>query len=253
MDALYIYKYSPFDDFEIRYSLRSLAEHAPWIKKVWVFGDCPSFITNNKTVIEHIPHFPLASVLGLRVPVVNYFLLIFLASLIPEMDSEFLLMADDIVLLKYFSEKEGQKDRALKNLMITPRMAGLFAESLNRTCDTLFYKHCSTYNFETHVPQRMTKRRVLNAYCEFKDFISQDRFYGVLAPTAILNLALKNEGGKTISLEEENSRCGYWGIPPSKIEVQDKMFFNFDDAAFGNEIKKFLTQRFPEPCKYERI
>ena len=59
MDALYVFKHSVHDDFEIRYSLRSIEKYAPYIRKVWIYGDKPSFIAEDTSLIEHIrmkPH-----------------------------------------------------------------------------------------------------------------------------------------------------------------------------------------------------
>lgn len=56
MDALYLLRHSPHEDLEIRYSLRSLARHAPHIGKVWIFGDRPAFLTADTSVAERVPH-----------------------------------------------------------------------------------------------------------------------------------------------------------------------------------------------------
>jgi hypothetical protein len=42
VDALYLFRHSVYGDVEIRYSLRALAKHAPYIRKVWIFGDRPA-------------------------------------------------------------------------------------------------------------------------------------------------------------------------------------------------------------------
>jgi hypothetical protein len=43
MDALYLFRHSVNDDFEIRHSLRSIEMHAPCIRKVWVFAKTSEF------------------------------------------------------------------------------------------------------------------------------------------------------------------------------------------------------------------
>jgi hypothetical protein len=42
-------------DVEIRYSLRSLAKYAPYIRKVWIFGDRPAFLSEDTSLIRHVP------------------------------------------------------------------------------------------------------------------------------------------------------------------------------------------------------
>ena len=80
MDALYVYAHSPHADFEIRQSLRSLAENAPYIRKVWIYGDRPHFLCDDPSIVEHVPHAATAGVLGVKTPVVNFFLLMFLCN-----------------------------------------------------------------------------------------------------------------------------------------------------------------------------
>lgn len=43
MDALFFFRHGRFQDLEIRYALRGIARHAPWVRKVWVFGVGRSF------------------------------------------------------------------------------------------------------------------------------------------------------------------------------------------------------------------
>ncbi len=52
MDALYVFQHSKAGDEEIRFSLRSLARNAPFLRKVWVFGDRPAFLPHDTSRIE---------------------------------------------------------------------------------------------------------------------------------------------------------------------------------------------------------
>jgi hypothetical protein len=102
----------------------------------------------------------------------------------------------------------------------------------------------------------LTRKRVMAAYREFKDFVTEDRFFGMLGQSAILNHAHKMEKVSLTNLLEEKSRCGFWGKPPSYEEVaqqsEGKLYFNFDDPAFGEGIQKFLMERFPNRSRYEK-
>ena len=44
MDALFFFRHSEFGDRELQFALRGIARHAPWIRKVWIFGDRPAFL-----------------------------------------------------------------------------------------------------------------------------------------------------------------------------------------------------------------
>ena len=48
---------------------------------------------------------------------------------------------------------------------------------------------------------------------------------------------------------------GYHNRPAVYDDVMQqtvgKRFLNFDDAAFSPDLRRFLAERFPEPCRYE--
>jgi hypothetical protein len=256
MEALYVYRHSPHEDFEIRHSLRSLERHAPYLRKVWIYGDRPAFLTEDTSIAEHVPHEATSRVLNVKTPVVNFFLLMFLSSLIPDLSFEYLFFSDDFFLLRDFPVEEAIKDRYSEDMSQNRvRGQGIWVDGLWRTYDVLKRLGYEGYNFETHVPARLTRKRVMEAYCDFQDFITEDPWYGLKGPTCVLNHAYKREKMPLTNLLEENSRCGFWETPPAYEEVarqsEGKTFFNFDDPAFGDGIRKFLTERFPVPSKYE--
>jgi hypothetical protein len=53
----------------------------------------------------------------------------------------------------------------------------------------------------------------VKAYGEFRDFVTQDRWYGMLGITAILNHAYRHQRFDLVHLETEGSRGGFWGKP----------------------------------------
>jgi hypothetical protein len=257
MDALYLFRHSANGDFEIRHSLRSIERYAPYIRKIWIYGDKPAFISDDNALIEHVPHEATSRVLGVRTPVTNFFLLIFLSSLIPDLAFEYLFFCDDFYLLKDYPIEAARQDRYLQDLsQAANRGRGLWKDSLWRTYDLLTRLGYTGFNFETHCPSYLTRKRVMDAYCDFKDFVTEERFYGMLGLTAILNHAYKAERMSLVNVAEENSKCGYWGKPPLYEDVvaqsESKMFLNFDDSAFGESIERFLVERFALPSRYER-
>ena len=258
MDALYLFRHSANDDFELRQSLRSLEQHAPYIRKVWIYGDRPGFLSEDVSLIEHVPHETTSRISGVKNPLTNFFLLNFYASLISDLSPEYLRFSDDFYLLQPFPLEEARRVRYQQDLSrLTSRGRGLWKDSLWRTYDLLTRLGYTGYNFETHTPTYLKRRWVMAAYCDFKDFVTEDRHYGMLGLTAILNHAHRQEALSLVDLREENSRCGFWGQMPSAAEIAaqsvGKAFFNFDDAAFGESIKSFLAARFSTPCRYEKV
>src|SRR5689334_20567214 len=104
MDILYLYRHSAANGLELRYSLRSVKRYLPYIRKVWILGDRPDFLTDDTSLIEHVPHEYVARIANYRLPVRNIFLLTFLGTLIPKLAHDFLVFCDDYFLLEHVSE-----------------------------------------------------------------------------------------------------------------------------------------------------
>jgi len=116
MDALYVFHHSVHRDLEIRYSLRSIQEYAPYIRKVWIFGDRPAFLSDDPALIQHVPHSYVTRIGHFRAPVTNFFQLLFLSSLIPDLDFEYLWFCDDFFLLRPLPIEQARKVRYLEDL-----------------------------------------------------------------------------------------------------------------------------------------
>lgn len=256
-DALYIFSHSKLDDIELRYSLRSLAHSAPWVRKVWVFGDRPAWLADDKRTIEHVPHEAMAKLGRWKLPLRNNFLMTFLASLIPGLADEFLWMADDYLLLEPVEQADLCRVRVLEDLKTVARGRGLWKDTLWRTHDTLVRLGYGSLNFECHVPMFLTRRWVWDAYCDLQDFVTEDRFYGLLMATSVLNHAMKHHGlADLVWLNQENRYLGFYKTAPTADEIHTKTanrtFLNFDDPAWSPALEDFLAERFPQSSKYER-
>ncbi len=256
MDVVYLVQHSAHDDLELQYSLRSVAKNLPWIRKVWVFGDRPKFLCDNWSAIEHVPWEAVAWTGRFSTPVKNHFLQYFLASLWPELDFEFLVFCDDYVLLDRLSEPVAKRDRYVENLDdLQSRGEGLWKQSLWRTYDWLKRLGYTGFNFTTHLPVYMTKKRVFDAYADLEDYVTEDRFAGMLAETGILNHAYRQQRFPLTLVNEEGLCAGFHDQPSPYTKIVentiDKLFLNFDDKAFNKDMRRFLAERFPQPCLYE--
>lgn len=257
-DALFVFKHSSRGDREIRYALRGISENAPFIRKVWIFGDRPDFIGNDTKLIEHVPHEYVARIGDFRTPIRNTFLMVFLGSILPELTSEFVLFNDDFILLRTLTRADLLTQRYVENMADSKsRGRGLFKDALWRTHDILKRFDYSVLNFENHVPTLLTKRQVLDAYLHFEDFITEDRYGGLLAQTTILNYALKSQAFPTIHLGQEGRHTGFhfreFSYEDIAVKCYGKTFLNFDDEAFNPAMLQFLSERFPDPCQFEQV
>ncbi len=257
MDIVYLFRHSKFDDAEIRYSLRSVAESLAWVRKVWIFGDRPEFLREDKSIVEQVPWEAVAWLRHAQAPVRNFFLQCFLVAQHPDVHAEFLLFCDDYILLDHVTEAVARRDRFLQDLsQVTERGSGVWKQTLWRTHDWLRRLGYGGLNFETHTPMFLTKKRVFEAYRDLHDYVTEDRFFGMLGPTGILSHAYKQERGTLTLLSTENMSVGFHHRPADYADIveksRDKLFLNFDDEAFSDDLLRFLAERFPEPCVYER-
>ncbi len=256
LDIVYLFRHSPHGDAEIRYSLRSVAKCLPFVRKVWVLGDRPGFLADDRAIVEHVPHEYIAPLLGLKTPVRNELLLLTLAALLPEVALDFLKFADDYVLLQPLTREQVGRPRSIGDLSRpTTRGSGKWKEQLWRTFDLLRQYGYTGYNFEAHVPQPCNKRLVFEAYMAFRAFTSQKRYEGVVAATTVFNYGIKHLGLDVVWVKEEQSRIGFYGKCPTTPEIaaacEGKLFLNFDDGGFGEGMQRFLEGMLPERCKYE--
>jgi hypothetical protein len=256
MDAFYSYRHSRHADEELRYSLRSVTKHLPWIRKVWIFGDRPRWLADRTDRIEHVSHDRVAWIAGVKTPVVNTFLMMYLAALLPQVHQEFLWFADDYILLDDVDETLARRQRTIQDLsQVENRGRGVFKDALWRTYDVLRRFDLPGLNYESHVPVHLRKHWILDAVQQFRDFITEDRYFGLLAKTTILNHAQVRHGFSPVVRKEEGLYAGFHNKAPSYEEIVQgcagKAFLNFDDDGYSLGMRRFLEERFPAPCVFE--
>src|SRR5688572_23484626 len=115
VDIVYLFRHSKAGDEEIRYSLRSVAKNLPWVRKVWVFGDRPKWLAEDTRLIEQVPREYMAPLLGFKTPVRNDFLMLALASLVPQVAFDFVRFSDDYIVLEPLTREQLCTPRALQD------------------------------------------------------------------------------------------------------------------------------------------
>jgi hypothetical protein len=257
-DIVYLFSRITHSDEELLYSLRSVAVNLPWVRNVWIFGDRPDWMSEDKSTIEHVSQNYIARALGCPSPVTNDFLMLFMATLIPGLAFDFVRFSDDYIVLQPLTREELCTVRVQEELSQVPvRGSSQFQDMLWHTYDVLKQYGYPGYNFDDHVPMPYTRQIVFEAFCAFRDFITPERYRGMLSGMTICNYAAKHHGLKFLGPETPSFRAGFYFTPPATVaEVaaacEGKRFLNFDDAAYGPALQAFLADRFPDKCKYER-
>ena len=274
IDILVLFRHSQHADEELRYTLRSAERFVEGMGKVWVLGDRPEWLAEDRSVVEQVEHQYLARAFRFKLPVRNHYLLTLLGSLIPEMTNEFLWMADDNVFLAPANLEFLRQVRVFEDLSkLTTRGRGIWKDALWRTYDTLCRLGYPALNYESHIPHVMTRKWVWESYCAFEDFISEDRHFGLLALTSIFNYRMQHEPFEPTWLLKEGQFLGLYkhavvgATPPNSVAgmtgpvllveqvrqlTAGKTFFNFDDQSFTPAVRQFLHETFPEKSRFER-
>lgn len=93
----------------------------------------------------------------------------------------------------------------------------------------------------------------------------EDRYHGLLCRQAVFNHPLKHELLTDLAwLKQEGRFIGFNGKPPSYEQVvrgcsgsgeavaTRRALLNFDDAAWGRGLERFLGEQFGEKSKFEK-
>jgi hypothetical protein len=236
-----------------------VAANLTWVRKVWIFGDRPEWLTEERGIVEHVGQEYVARALGCATPVRNDLVMLFMASLIPGLSFDFVRFSDDYIVLTSLTPEQLCTIRVQEDLSQLPvRGTGRFKDMLWRTHDILRQFGYSGYNFDDHVPMPYNKQIVFETFCAFRDFLSHDRYAGMLSGMTVCNYALKHHGLKFLGPEHPTFRAGYYegAAPTTPPEITHlcagKRYLTFDDTGFNTVLRDFLHERFPQKCKFER-
>lgn len=108
-----------------------------------------------------------------------------------------------------------------------------------------------------HVPHYYTRTWVYEAFRAFRDFLTEDRYNGMLSQTAIYNYAVRRHALPWIWSHDHPIRTGFYGSCPATPAAiahacANLPFLSFDDPAFTSALQQFLAARFPDKCRYDR-
>jgi hypothetical protein len=225
------------DDFELRYSLRSL-EQQNWVKDVYLIGHCPKWV-------QEIIHYPCSDPYT-NTKDANIINKIMLASSIPGITENFVVNSDDQYFLKPIAEED------LFPVLENPyRM-----DELKRKCgqNTWFRRVVDTANwckargysdwvFQCHIPY------VVNKY-DYPQCMSQLAWGqgNGFTTHAYLNMTLKEEpvkepAGRTIRVQ---------GRIMDLSHTRNATFLNHNDAGLTGQLISFIENRFPDKSRWEK-
>lgn len=238
IDIVYIVgKGSKWNNNELKFSLRSIEKYLTNYRKVWIIGDCPSYISN----VEKIYYIEKSDV-----PSVNIMNKIRFASEIPDISRDFLLFNDDYFLTQPMDALKVEHyfdGGLLDRVEFDP--TNWYNEYLTNTCAILKLHELECKNFDIHYPMPIRKDKFLSI---MKFFEADWEHTKKLLVKSLYANALEIEG-------EFLSDCK---IRRPKIDrhidayVKEKPMFSISDEALTETMKKYIINLYPEVSKFEQ-
>lgn len=245
IDLVYIVgPLSPYNDLELRYSLRSVERYMGGlkyngrVKSVFIVGHKPDFIQN----VIHIPcedpyGYPAHKEQNILFKVVK-------ACNDPRLSEDIILMDDDVFLnaLSWAPTLPYYYDGSLQEYQARIPAVNMYHGTLANTIATLEAHGSPTRNFNVHSPWRINKLTFPSVMAGF-NFAQHN---GLAIQSLYYNTVSGIIGTKTDDLK--------FNEPMSISEIKDKIagkrFFSCGDKGFES-LLPVLEEMFPTPSKYE--
>lgn len=226
------------DNFELRYSLRSLEANLIDLRNVYIVGNMPDWCKNIFCIHADDPYKNNKSA--------NIISKILLACSCPTVTSEFIRMSDDNYLLKptYSHQmtpvynwdmgkyKKWEEDNKWHKLLI-------------RTMQHLLASNQTVYNYETHIPMPVDKRLFMETML-MTDFGAEP---GYVTNSIYYNTIIFPENHTKI---DSSIRAVFMDME-TPFKITDKhQYLCHNDLGMSFDLMNYLKAKFPNPSKYEK-
>ena len=232
IDILYIKgKKSPNNDLELMYSLRSLEYNCMDYGRVFITGECPEYVDENKVV------FTPADDVG--VPMMNHWWKVQQTIDRTDISDDFVLMYDDIFFTKtvYLTDYPFYKRGVLGMLMTGGEV---YRQNLLNTKIWLENHHYPIYDFELHVPCIYNREKFSSLRNIFDPL--KDRGQPISCRSIYANLFCPESPYRIdIKLREKGQ------IVPTDFDC-----FSVSDNAFKYETLEYLENKYSERSDFEK-
>jgi hypothetical protein len=217
---------SVWNNREIKYSLRSIERHLSGLGKVFLVGECPSFLTN----VIHIPHKDSKNQVG----DINILHKLKRACEHPDISDQFLCVHDDHYMLQDFeAENFPYFYSGTLEQYAQKRASDRHGKAANNTIKHLASQSKPTKMFDIHHPFLYDKKEFLNLVSGI-DLAKQ---FGYMVKSLYAN-SLRIEG-----VESSDSKSIY---PPK----DNRAVFSSHPRVTA-PVAKFLLDMFPQPSNFE--
>lgn len=224
---------SVWDNNELRYSLRSVAENVKDLRNVWVVGERPEWLTN-------VRYLPVKDMFDR--PTKNTFFKLQAVCKEPDLSDDFLYLNDDFFILKptlaadfpYFYKG------VLPSTIRKSRMMAI--ESPVNTVNYLQFHNLTLLDYRVHCPIRFNKQKIL-------DLPVGENEFGVVNTRAVYGNYYKVGG-----IEHDENFFPVHGTPVELHKWSDShdwaSILSLTARQWG--FRKFMAERFPNPSQFEK-
>jgi len=230
---------SKWSNNEIRYSLRSVEQNLRGYRDIWIVGERPDFVTN----VHHL-QFPDSYKEAKDANIVNKVLR---ACCEDQVSENFLIMHDDYVILNpidtdffkhpFVNEKFTEETKK--------QFSGWF-QQMEKTKTVLKERGLNTIDYNLHAPKLVNKKKFLQtmlsyAYAEGKGLLPYTLYYNTIK----------------VRNHVTNSSQYFFGVNENVTSTTLNDFSKthvglyFNDHGVTEDLKSFLTKKFPVPSRYE--
>ena len=227
---------SRYDNWEIRYSIRSVEKNFKNLGKIWIIGQCPDFI--NKNLVNYIS-FPDEPTQNKDRNLIQK--LVYLGGE-SQLTEEFIMNSDDHFIInpvdisKFTPYIESTKFPFNKN--------SLWIRRMERTKSTLLKFGYTQWNYDTHIPHKINK-----SHCRELLKFNFDGV-GMCVFTLYFNTLLNDPSPNVITKEVRMELRADWRRGLKEIVSGDFAIVN-DRSAGKKDVINRIESLFPTPSKYE--
>lgn len=249
----YVQKPARWD--ELRFALRSWAQHAQFAYQIVIVGDMPAWAQN----VIHIPHatkYDGKSGEILRDAIAKMH--VFLGWMKNRKAEPFIRTYDDIFLLRDVTIADIAIPKAMYDMTrMIPNMSNTWRRQLWSTYHALRTEGCCGWNMESHTPEAFISsfmRQVMDIYrMPPNEYLTSTLYFN----------QMMHDGSNlrpVVLSKNDHFKAGFYGTsdkygfgPNEDVAAicAKKMFLNFDDAGFSPAIAAFLENKFPNKCRHE--
>jgi hypothetical protein len=238
---------SHYGDAELRYSLRSVAQHFDNLGRVWIVGRLPDWVDESQVVYLYSED----KCVRKDTNIIRKILCASCRGDEPKLSNRFVFFSDDQILLRPLGWKQlGPYHRG--DLAARKRFNSTWWKRMQHTRDVLALRGMTTLDGDTHTPLPMLRETVNTVFLGLS--LEYRNAPGICVGTSYLNASQRyGHQGTILPLGDHKATIeGALPIQEIRRRIAGRWFLGYNDAGFTPDLRRLLDEMFPERCRFER-